>query len=203
LKPTVNTQQATAELSVLHRQYAAAHPEMMDAKAPDRVQPLKEVLVSDIRSELWMLFGAVGLVLLIVCANIGGLLLARATSRSREFAIRAAIGAGRGRIIGQLLAESILLACIGGGLGIALAAFSLSAIRSMTFIDLPRAGEIRMDGAVLAFALALSVVAGVLFGLMPSLAVSKPDLAGVLKGVVKLEVPAEHGSGCGLAREVC
>ena len=98
LKPSVSLQEATAELTVLHRQYAAAHPEMMDAKpeSPDRVRPLKEVIVSDVHSELWMLFGAVGLVLLIVCANTGGLFLARATSRSREFAIRAAIGAGRG-----------------------------------------------------------------------------------------------------------
>ena len=138
LKPSVSLQEATAELTVLHRQYAAGRPEMMDAKpeSPDRVRHLKEVIVSDVHSELWMLFGAVGLVLLIVCANTGGLLLARATSRSREFAIRAAIGAGRGRIIGQLLAESILLACIGGGLGVGLAKFCWNALRSMTFINL-------------------------------------------------------------------
>jgi len=183
LKPSVTLQEATAELAVLHQQYAAVHPEMLDAKpeSPDQVRPLKEVMVSDIRSELWMLFGAVALVLLIACANVGGLLLARATSRAREFAIRAAIGAGRARILGQLLIESILPACLGGALGVVMTAFALNVIRTMTFIDLPRAGEIHIDGSVLVFALTVSVAAGVLFGLMPAVAASKPDLIGVLK----------------------
>jgi predicted permease len=184
LKPHVAIQRATAELAVLNRQYAAAHPGMLDAKPdlPETVRPFKDQLVSDVRSELWMLFGAVGFVLLIVCANIASLVLARATSRSREFAVRAAIGAGRARIIRQLLAESILLASVGGAFGIGLAAGSVSAIRWMTYVDLPRAGEIRMDGMVLGFAVALSVATGVLFGLVPSLAASKPDLAATLRG---------------------
>jgi len=184
LKPQVAIQQATAELAVLDRQYAAAHPGMLDAKpdSPETVRPFKDQLVSDVRSELWMLFGAVGFVLLIVCANIASLLLARAASRSREFAVRAAIGAGRGRIIGQLLAESILLASMGGALGIGLAAWSLSAIRRMIFVDLPRAGEIHMDATVLGFAVALSVGTGLLFGLVPSMAASRQDLASVLRG---------------------
>jgi len=184
LNPGVNIHQASAELAVFNRQYAAAHPGMLDAKpdSPETVRPFKDRLVSDVRSELWMLFGAVGFVLLIVCANIASLQLARATSRSREFAVRAAIGAGRGRIIRQLLVESILLASVGGALGIGLAAWSLSAIRGMTFVDLPRAGEIQMDGAVLGFAVALSVITGVLFGLVPSLAAARPDLAGALRG---------------------
>ncbi|MBZ5679124.1 MAG: ABC transporter permease [Acidobacteriia bacterium] len=184
LKPGLQLHQATAELAVLNRQYAAAHPGMLDAKpdSPEAVRPFKDQLVSDVRSELWMLFGAVGFVLLIVCANLASLLLARATSRSREFAVRAAIGAGRGRIISQLLAESVLLATVGGGLGIGLAAWSLSAIRRMTFVDLPRAGEIQMDGMVLGFAVALSLVTGVLFGLVPSLVASRPDLAAALRG---------------------
>jgi putative ABC transport system permease protein len=184
LKPEVDIHQATAELAVVNRQYATAHPGMLDTKpdSPESVQPFKEQLVSDIRPELWMLFGAVGFVLLIVCANLASLLLARATARSREFAVRAAIGAGRGRIVGQLLAESLLLSSLGGALGVGFAAISLHAIRSMTFVDLPRAGEIRMDGTVLGFAVALSVVTGVLFGLIPSLAASRPDLAAVLRG---------------------
>jgi putative ABC transport system permease protein len=184
LKPHLDIHQATAELAVLNRQYAAAHPGMLDSKqdSPEVVQPLKDQLVSDVRAELWMLFGAVGFVLLIVCANIASLMLARATTRAREFAVRAAIGAGRGRIISQLLAESILLASVGGALGIGLAAASLGAIRRMTFVDLPRAGEIQIDGSVLAFAVALSLFTGVLFGLVPSLAASRPDLARVLRG---------------------
>ena len=184
LKPHVAIQQATTELAVLNRQYAAAHPGMLDAKpdSPETVRPFKDQLVSDVRSELWMLFGAVGFVLLIVCANMASLLLARAISRSREFAVRAAIGAGRGRIIGQLLAESILLASVGGALGIGLAAWSLRAIRKMIFVDLPRAGEIHLDATVLGFAMALSVGTGLLFGLIPSIAASRQDLACVLRG---------------------
>ena len=184
LKSEVSIQQANAELAVFMQAYAVAHPAMLDAKhdPPDTLQPLKVELVSDVRSKLWMLFGAVGFVLLIVCANIGSLLLARATSRAKEFAVRAAIGAGRARIIRQLLAESVLLAFIGGVLGTALAAIGLRVIRGMTFVDLPRVGEIRMDGTVLGFALVISLVTGVLFGLLPSLIASRPDLAAILRG---------------------
>jgi predicted permease len=184
LKPGVDLKQANAELAVFNRQYIKAHPEMLDAKSgdPQVVLPFKDQLVTDVRSELWMLFGAVGFVLLIVCANVASLLLARATSRSREFAVRAAIGAGRGRIVSQLLAESLLLSSIGGTLGVVLAAASLSGIRSMIFIDLPRSGEIAMDSSVLAFALLLSLATGVVFGLVPSLVASRPNLAFVLRG---------------------
>ena len=184
LKTNVNVQQANAELNVLHRAYATAHPAMLDAKLdpPETAQPLKVALVSDVRSKLWMLFGAVGFVLLIVCANIGSLLLSRATARSKEFAVRAAIGAGRARIIRQLLTESSLLALVGGILGIGLAAVGLRLIRGMTFVDLPRAGEIRMDSTVLGFALIISFATGVLFGLLPALIASRPDLAGILRG---------------------
>jgi putative ABC transport system permease protein len=184
LKPHVDMQQASAELAVLNSEYTKAHPGMLDAKptSPEHVRPFKDQLVSDVRAELWTLFGAVGFVLLIVCANIGSLMLARATSRSREFAVRTAIGAGCGRIIRQLLTESILLAFVGALLGVGFAATSLSAIRGVTFIDLPRAGEIRMDSTVLGFAIALSIITAVLFGLAPSLVASRPDLAAVLRG---------------------
>lgn len=184
LKPHVEMQQANAELQVLNQQYTAAHPEMLDAKkeSPDVVRSLKEELISDIRPKLWMLFGAVGFVLLIVCANIASLLLARATGRAREFAVRAAIGAGRARIIGQLMAESALLALLGGVIGVGLAAGGVSVIRRMTFVDMPRAGEIRIDAMVLGFGIALALLAGIAFGLAPALIASRPDLAVVLRG---------------------
>jgi predicted permease len=184
LRPGVDIQQAEAELATLKRQYAMAHPGMLDAKLdqPESLQRLKDKVVSDVRLKLWLLMGAVSLVLLIVCANIASLLLARATSRAHEFAVRAAIGAGRGRLIKQLLAESLLLSSVGGVLGVVLAVLSLSAIRGMTFVDLPRAGEIHMDGMVLSFAVTLSILTGVLFGLLPSLAASRPNLSDVLKG---------------------
>jgi predicted permease len=183
LKPQVDVEQASAELAVLNHQYATAHPGMLDSKpnSIERVRPLKDELVANVRSLLWMLFGAVGFVLLIACANVASLLLARATSRSREFAVRAALGAGRGRLTGQLLVESVLLACVGGVLGVLLAKWSLSAIPRMSAFDLPRTGEIRLDGMVLGFAMALSIATGVLFGLVPSLGASRPDLAGALR----------------------
>ncbi len=191
LKPNVDIQQANAELTVMDHQYDAAHPGMLDANQslarlwnhpPDHVERLKDHLVADIRSKLWMLFGAVGLVLLIVCANIASLLLARATARWREFAVRAAIGASRRQIIGQLLTESILLSLMGGALGVVLAELSVRGVRGMIALNLPRSGDIRIDGAVLAFAASLSLVTGILFGLAPSLSASRPDLAAVLRG---------------------
>jgi putative ABC transport system permease protein len=183
LRPGVNSQQANAELAVVHRQYAMAHPAMLDAKpkSPVEVTPMKEQLVAGVRTMLWMLFGAVSFVLLIACANVASLLLARATARSREFAVRGALGAARGRLIGQLLAESVLLSSIGGVAGVLLAAVSLRAIPTMTAFDLPRASEIRLDWMVLGFAAAVSVGTGLLFGLAPSLSTSQPDLMGVLR----------------------
>ncbi len=183
LKPGVTLEQANAELQVIRRQYALAHPDMLDAKpkSPVEVTPMKDDLVGDVRSMLWMLFGAVGFVLLIACANVAGLLLARATARSREFAVRSALGAARMRLIGQLLAESVLLSLAGGILGVLLAAWILRAIPLITSFDLPRAGEIHLDWMVLGFAVALSVVTGILFGLAPSVAASRPDLIQVLR----------------------
>jgi putative ABC transport system permease protein len=186
LKPNLTLEQANAELAVLKRQYAAAHPGMLDGRldVPESLAPLKQTMVSDIRPKLWTLFGAVCLVLLIVCANVGGLLLARAAARVREFAVRAAIGASPGRMIRQLLAESILLAALGGALGVALTAIALNAVRRQGFMELPRAAEIHFDGTIFGFAVGLSTVTGVLFGLAPALVATKPDLAWVLRAGV-------------------
>jgi putative ABC transport system permease protein len=191
LKSGVDISHANAELALIDRQYETAHPGMLDSdktiarlwnRPPIHLVFLKNQLVSDIRSKLWLLLGAVGLVLLIVCANIASLQLSRATSRSREFAVRAAIGAGRGKIIAQLLTESILLSFIGGVIGIALAEVGVRVIRSTTALSLPRSGEIRIDGTVFLFTVVLSVLTGLLFGIAPSLAASRPNLAAVLQG---------------------
>jgi putative ABC transport system permease protein len=191
LKPGVGIAEATAELAVLNQHYRTAHPGALDAKAdaktdakPDtnaRVVPLKEDLVSGTRSRLWVLAGAVGFVLLIACANVAGLLLARAAARSREFAVRAALGAPRLRLIRQLLVESVLVASAGGALGLLLANWSLRWISTATALELPRAGEIRLDVIVLGFTAAISVATGVLFGMIPALGASRPDLAAVLR----------------------
>jgi putative ABC transport system permease protein len=183
LKAGVSLAQANAEMQVIHRQYAMAHPAMLDARAktPVEVTPMKDALVASVRSMLWMLFGAVGFVLLIACGNVASLLLARASFRTREFAVRAALGAPRRRLIGQLLVESLLLSLAGGALGALLAAWSLRAIPHITAFDLPRAGEIQMDWMVVAFTAALSIVTGVFFGLAPSLGASRPDLIDTLR----------------------
>ncbi len=183
LKPEVTLEAADAEMRVIRRQYAMAHPAMLDAKpkTPKELAPLKDVLVADVRSMLWMLFGAVGFVLMIACANLASLLLTRATVRQREFAVRSALGAARTRLIGQLLSESILLSLIGGATGVLFAALCLRIVPHVATLDLPRAAEIRMDWLVLAVAAALSIVTGVLFGLAPSLGLSRPDLIQVLR----------------------
>lgn len=196
LAPGVTLPQASAELEVMNHQYAAAHPGMLDTKRgkPGRVALLKETLVAKVRGILWMLFGAVSFVLLIACANVAGLLLARATSRSREFAVRAALGASRGRVIAQVLIESTTLSLVAAFLGMALAWWVVHAVSltSLTRIELPRIGEIHLDSTVLAFALVLSVATGIAFGWLPSLTASRPDLVPALKSHATVST---HGPG--------
>lgn len=183
VKPSATLQQAAAEVTVLQHQYAVSHPGLFDAKPQSfkGIKPLKEGMVSGIRSMLWMIFGAVGFVLLIACANIASLLLARASARSREFAVRAALGAGRGRLIAQLLAESVLLSVSGGILGLVIAVAAIHGIRSISSFDIPRAHEIHLDWTVLAFTIAISLSTGMLFGLLPSVSASRPDIIGALR----------------------
>jgi predicted permease len=183
LRPDVTLEQADAEMAVIQRQYAMSHPAMLDAKpkSPVHLMPLKERLVANVRSILWMLFGAVSFVLLIACANVAALLLARGNARSREFAIRSALGATRGRLIRQLLAESLLLSGAGGLAGIWLAIFSLRSIPHIAAFDLPRASEVHADWLVLAFAAVLSLATGILFGLAPALNFSRSDLIASLR----------------------
>ena len=183
LKSGVTLDQANAEIQVIHRQYATAHPAMLDAKPKTRVEltVLKEQLVANVRSMLWILFGAVGFVLMIACANVANLLITRSTFRAREFALRGALGAARHRLVRQLLTESILLSVFGGALGLLLAAFLLRVLPNITALELPRASEIHIDWVVLGFAAALSVITGTIFGLTPSLGVSRPDLMRVLR----------------------
>jgi hypothetical protein len=187
LNSGLTLQQADSELAVLDHQYSVAHPEMLDSKpqSTEHVTPLLDTIVFDVRPKLWLLFGAVGFILLIACANIGALQIVRAGLREQEFGIRLAIGAGKERIIRQLLAENILLAMLGGALGVILVAATLAAIRSMTFIDLPRANEIRMNGEVVAFALILSLGTGIICGLSPAIKFAHLDLTSVLRGTHK------------------
>ncbi|MGI8746477.1 MAG: FtsX-like permease family protein [Bryobacteraceae bacterium] len=170
-------------MDVLSDQYARSHSEVTDANSGSvlRVQGLKDELIANVREMLWVLFGAVSLVLLIACANIASLFLARAAARSREFAVRAALGATRPRLVSQLLAESILLSAIGGIAGVLLAKWALSVAIRSSALNLPRTSEIRLDGVVLAFTGVVSIMTGVLFGLFPSIRASRPDIADALR----------------------
>jgi putative ABC transport system permease protein len=184
LKPGVTLAQANAQLKLAYDEFRRRWT-LADPKASFAVQPLRDSIVGDARSSLLILLGAVGFVLLIACANVANLLLVRATGRKREFAIRAAMGAGRARIIRQLLTESIVLSVTGGILGLILGYAGVRALLAVSPADLPRIGEngalVGVDWRVLLFTLGISLLTGILFGLFPSIGASRPDLNTTLK----------------------
>jgi len=180
LKPRITLSQARADMDGMAHNLAATYPDA-DKDLEIAVTPLKEVMVRDIRPFLLVLLAAVGFVLLIACVNVANLLLARSTGRAREFAIRAALGASQGRVIRQLLTESVLLTIAGGTLGLLLASWGSRAALSVLPGTLPRANDVRIDPRVLLFTLLVSLLAGVLFGLAPALKTSQPDLHETLK----------------------
>ena len=168
LKPGVSIAQAQAEMDAISERLASEFPAENKGWTV-RLVPMQKEIVGDVRTALLVLLGAVGLVLLIACANIANLLLTRATSRSKEIAVRVALGAGRARIIRQLLSETAVLGLLGGIIGIALAYAGVQVLSSLIPDNLPRLNAIRVDNFVLVFALALSAIASVAFGLVPAL----------------------------------
>jgi putative ABC transport system permease protein len=180
LKPDVTVAQAQADLETVAARLTRQYPDS-NTSVGVTVLSLPEQTVGDVRRPLLVLLGIVGFVLLMVCANIGNLLLARASVRGREFAVRAALGASRTRLLRQMLAESVLLAAVGGALGLALAWWGVVALRWLAPANLPRLDAIAVNGSVAAFNIVIAVAAGVLCGILPALHSQLGDLHGALK----------------------
>ena len=180
LRPGVSLERATAEMTAIEARLARAYPES-DRDVGVKLVPEQEDLVGSVRTAMLILFGAVVLVLLIACANVANLLLARAARREREIGIRGALGAGRWRIVRQLLTESFLLSALGGALGLFLAWWGTGWLARFGPPDIPRLSEIAIDGRVLAFTLAASLATAVIFGLAPALRSARTNLIESLK----------------------
>ncbi len=188
LKPGVSIEQARAAMKVAGEHFRQAYPQWMDKAESVGVMPMREAMVGDAKLELLVLEGAVGFVLLIACANVANLLLARAAVRQRELTIRAAIGASRGRMLRQLLTESVLLASLGGLAGFVLGTWGVRALLTLVPGEIPRLatqdGVVQappLDWGVAAFTAGVAIFTGILFGLFPALHTSNPDLASALK----------------------
>ena len=183
LKPGVTIEQANAELRVIADRFRKQYPGVISSDESFAAEPMGAILVGDLRTPMFILLGAVAFVLLIACANVANLLLVRAAGRSKEIAIRMALGAGRGAILRQLLTESLFLAFAGGAAGVLLGAIGLRALLAVAPAELPRLPDVDhlnliglMDGRILAFAFAVSLLTGILFGLAPALQITRPDL---------------------------
>ncbi len=190
LKPGVSLQQAQAEMATITARLEQAYP---GTNEDVKVISLKEKVVGNVRPALLVLLTAVGFVLLIACANVAHMLLARSAARHKEIAIRAALGAGRGRVIQQFLTESLWLALLGGGAGLLLAFWGIRALVALSPAELPRVETVGLDWHVLLFVLGVTLLAGLVFGLVPALRAAAPNLSDTLK-------QGERGSSEGIRR---
>ena len=185
LAPGVSLEQANARLGLSSKEYTTKFPNTLGQGAVFAAVPMREALVTNVRSSLLVLVGAVSFVLLIACANVANLLLVRATGRRREIAVRSAIGAGRGRIMRQLLTESVVLSLAGGVLGTILGVIGIRALLAVNTAGLPRIGQdgslVGVDWRVLLFTIGVSLGTGILFGLIPAIQGSRADLSSTLK----------------------
>ena len=189
LKPGITMEQARAEMKLRGEDFRRLYPTWMDKAESVAVTPMREAMVGNVKTALFVLFGAVAFVLLIACANVANLLLARAAARQKEFAIRAAMGAGRWRVVRQLLTESAILAGIGGVLGFLLGAWGVRTLLLLVPGNIPRLtdpGQTQsvlsmLDWRMAAFTIGISLLTGIIFGMFPALQISNPDVAGTLK----------------------
>jgi putative ABC transport system permease protein len=182
LAPGASLATARVELDTIRSQLAAAYPKT-NAEWGVRIVDIRDQTVTPTRTTLWIFFGATGFVLLIACANVAGLLLVRSTRRAPEFAVRASLGAGRGRVVRQLLTESVVISLAGGSLGLLLALWATRAFVVLAPSSIPRLDEVAIDTRVALFAVALSVMTAMLFGLAPARQASQVDIARTLKGL--------------------
>ena len=191
LAPNVTVAQATSELVTITRRLEQQYPES-NTNMTGAVIPMQEYMVGDVRPALYVMLGAVAFVLLIACANVANLLLVRAASRESEMAVRTALGAGSWRIVRQLVIESVLLAGLGGVFGTLLALWGVDLLLAMAPNGLPRINEVSVNGSVLLFTAAVTVLTGVLFGMFPALHTARANVSGMLKD-------ATRGSSGGVA----
>jgi putative ABC transport system permease protein len=180
VKPGVSLEQANAEMNKIALQLGTQFPKTNANESAEAVE-MRELIVGPVRPMLLTLLAAVGVVILIACANVANLLLVRASVREKEIAIRTALGAGRGRLIGQMLTESLILAIGGGALGILLAYLAIGPIQRLGAASIPRVLEVALDRTVLTFAVAISMATGILFGIAPAWQASRAGIGGVLK----------------------
>jgi putative ABC transport system permease protein len=180
IRPGLTEAQVRAEVEAIGKQLAAKYPDNNEGLDFTAVG-LHEAMVGDIRTAFWVLLGAVGFVLLIACVNVANLLLARAAVRESEIAVRTALGAGRGRLVRQLLTESVILGLIGGGLGLLAAVWGIEALLTLEPQGIPRLGEVGVDSRVIGFTMGLAIITGLLFGLVPAFQSTRGGIAATLK----------------------
>jgi putative ABC transport system permease protein len=180
IRPGASEAQVRAEIDAIGKQLAVKHPDSNEGLDFTAVG-LHEAMVGDVRTAFWILLGAVGFVLLIACVNVANLLLARAAVRESEIAVRTALGAGRWRLVRQLLTESVILGLIGGGLGLLAAVWGIEALLRLEPQGIPRLGDVGVDPRVIAFTMGLAILTGLLFGLVPAFQSTRAGVSSTLK----------------------